>query len=115
MDNLRRLLGIMRMDRVPNARIRELWGVKNGLDERRKSLGLGLFRWITSEVCWVSGETPEFTDKSCSKCATSRSIGRSGKSLIYTVKDKLRKWLWMLGKQGECSVYDSNAWCISRG
>ena len=34
MDNLRRLLGIMRMDRVPNARIRELWGVKNGLDER---------------------------------------------------------------------------------
>ena len=34
MDNLRGLLGIMRMDRVPNARIREFWEVKKGLDER---------------------------------------------------------------------------------
>ena len=33
-DNLRRLLGIMRKGRVPNARIRELCGVKKGLDER---------------------------------------------------------------------------------
>ena len=34
MDNLRGLLGIRRMDRVPNARIRELCGVRKGLDER---------------------------------------------------------------------------------
>ena len=34
MDNLRGLLGINRMDRVPNARIRELCGMKKGLDER---------------------------------------------------------------------------------
>ena len=34
MDNLRGLLGIRRVDRVPNARIRELCGVKKGLDER---------------------------------------------------------------------------------
>ena len=34
MDNLRGLLGIRRMDRVPNARIRELCGVKKGQDER---------------------------------------------------------------------------------
>ena len=34
MDNLRGLLGIRRMDRVPNARIRELCVVKKGLDER---------------------------------------------------------------------------------
>ena len=34
MDNFRGLLGIRRMDRVPNARIRELCGVRNGLDER---------------------------------------------------------------------------------
>ena len=33
-ENLRELLGIRRMDRVPNARIRELCGVKKGLDER---------------------------------------------------------------------------------
>ena len=34
MDKLRGLLGIMRMDRVLNARIRKLCGVKKGLDER---------------------------------------------------------------------------------
>ena len=33
MDNLRELLGIRRMDRVPNARIRELCRVRNGLDD----------------------------------------------------------------------------------
>ena len=34
MDNLRGLLGIRRLHRVPNARIRELWGGKKDLDER---------------------------------------------------------------------------------
>ena len=34
MDNLRGLLGIRRMDKIPNARIRELCRVRNGLDER---------------------------------------------------------------------------------
>ena len=34
MDNLKGLLGIRSMDRVPNARIRELLRVKKGLDER---------------------------------------------------------------------------------
>ena len=34
MDNLRGLLGFRRMDRVPNAWIRELCRVKKGLDER---------------------------------------------------------------------------------
>ena len=34
MDNLRGLLGIRRMDRIPNAPIRELCGVMKGLDER---------------------------------------------------------------------------------
>ena len=32
MDNLRRLLGIRRMDRVPNARIRKLCRVRKDLD-----------------------------------------------------------------------------------
>ena len=43
MDNLRGLLGIGRMDRVPNARIRELCGVKKGLDEETDE---GLLRWF---------------------------------------------------------------------
>ena len=34
MDNLRGLLGIRRMDRVLNARIRKLCRVKKSLDER---------------------------------------------------------------------------------
>ena len=34
MDNIRGLLGIGRMDRVPNAWMRELCRVKKGLDER---------------------------------------------------------------------------------
>ena len=39
----RGLLGIRRMDRVPNARIIELWGVKKGLDER---IDEGVLRWF---------------------------------------------------------------------
>ena len=34
MDNLRGLLGVRRMDRVPNAQIRKLAGVTKGLDGR---------------------------------------------------------------------------------
>ena len=33
MNNIRGLLGIMSMDRVPNAQIRELCGVKKGVDK----------------------------------------------------------------------------------
>ena len=34
MDKIRSLLGIRRMDRVPNARIKELCGIVKGVDER---------------------------------------------------------------------------------
>ena len=34
MDSLRGLLGIRRIDRFPNTRIREMCGLKKGLDER---------------------------------------------------------------------------------
>ena len=34
MDNLRILLSIRRMDRVPNSRVRELCGVRKVLDEK---------------------------------------------------------------------------------
>ena len=43
MDNFRGLLGIMRMDRVPNAQIRELCGVWKGLDERNDK---GVLQWF---------------------------------------------------------------------
>ena len=62
MDNLRLLLGIRRMDRVPNARIREMCGVRKGLDER---IDEGVLRWFghvermerdgnARRVCWYS-------------------------------------------------------------
>ena len=47
MDNLRGLLSIRRVDRVPNARIREFCGGKKGLDERTDegvSGGLTMYR-----------------------------------------------------------------------
>ena len=44
MDNLRGLLGIRRMDsRVPNVWIRQLCGVKKGLDER---IDEGMLQWF---------------------------------------------------------------------
>ena len=47
MNNLRRLLGIRKMDRVPNGGIRVLSGIKKGLDERMDeecSGGLDIWR-----------------------------------------------------------------------
>ena len=43
MDSLKGLLGIRRVDKVPNARIRELCGVTKGVDER---IGEGVLRWF---------------------------------------------------------------------
>ena len=43
MDNLRGLLGIRRMDKVPNARIRQLCGVTEGADEK---IDEGVLRWF---------------------------------------------------------------------
>ena len=43
MGNLRGLLGIRRMDRVPNARIRELCGVTKEVGER---IDEGVLRWF---------------------------------------------------------------------
>ena len=43
MDNLRGLLGIRRIYKTPNSRIRELCGVRKGLDE---SIDEGVLRWF---------------------------------------------------------------------
>ena len=42
-DNLIGLLGIRRMDKIPNARIRELWGLSKSLHER---IDEGFLRWF---------------------------------------------------------------------
>ena len=41
MDNLRELLSIRRMDRIPNAQRRELCDVKKGLNERMMKVSYG--------------------------------------------------------------------------
>ena len=46
MDNLRGLLGIRRMNKVPNAQIRDLCGVTRGVEER---IDEGVLRWF----CYV--------------------------------------------------------------
>ena len=43
MDNLKGLVGIRRMDKVPNAQIRQLCRVKKGVD---KKIDEGVLRWF---------------------------------------------------------------------
>ena len=61
MDNLRGLLSIRKMDRVTNAQIRKLYGVKKGLKERIDEGVLRLFghvergriaKRVYVGVCW---------------------------------------------------------------
>ena len=74
MDNLKGLLSIRRMDRVPNIRTRELCGVKKYLDER---IDEGVLRWF--------GQVERMERDRIAKrvyvgeCAGSRSVGRPRK------------------------------------
>ena len=77
MDNLRGLLGIRRMDRLLNAPIRELYGIKKGVDER---IDEGLLQ------CFDHVERMERNRIAKSfyvgECAGSRSVGRPRDGLI---------------------------------
>ena len=102
MDNLRSVLYTRRMDKIHNARIRELCGVTKRLDER---IDEGVLRWF--------GLVKRMEDDMIAKkvhvgeCACSRSVGRPWKRWIDTVKDCLKKReFWMSSKQGE--------WCMIR-
>ena len=95
MENLRDSIGIRRIDKGPNARIRELFGVTRGLMK-------SLLR------CFSHVERME-NDRIARRvyvgvCVGSRSVGRPRKRGIYTVKDCLKKEIWISGKQGE--------WCM---
>ena len=86
MENLRGLLGIMRTDRVPNAPIRELCGVRKGLDQR---IDKDMLRWF--------GHAERMENERIAKkiyvgeCVSSRSVGRPRKRWIGTVKECLKK------------------------
>ena len=74
MDNLRGLVGIRRMDRVPIAQIKELCGVTKGLDERIDEVVL---RWL-GHVEKMENDRIAKRDY-VGECAGSRSVGRQRK------------------------------------
>ena len=82
----KRLLGIRRRDRVPNAGIRELCGVRNGLDER---INEGVLRWLGH----VEGMERDRIAKRVyvGECVGSCSVGRPRKRMFDTVKECYRK------------------------
>ena len=86
MDNLKGLLGNKRMNRVPNAQVKELCGVTKGVDE---SIDEGVLR------CFGHVERME-KDKIAKRiyvgeCAGNRSVGRPWKRWIDTVMECLKK------------------------
>ena len=86
MDNLRGLLGIRRMDKVPNVQIRKLCRVMKGIDEK---IDEGVIRWF-SHVERM--ENDRITKRVyVGKCAGSRSMGRPWKRWTDAVKDCLKK------------------------
>ena len=82
MDNVRSFLGIRRMDKVPNTRIKELCGVTKGLDEK---VDEGVLRWYGHVERMENDRIAKRVY--VRKCAGSRSIGRPRKRWIDTVKE----------------------------
>ena len=80
------LLGIRRMDRVPNTYIRKLCGVTKRVDERIKE---GVLLWFGH----VERRKRDRIAKRVyvGECAGSQLVGRPRKRSIDTVKDCLRK------------------------
>ena len=83
MDNFRGLLGIRKMDRVPNAWIREMCRMKKGVDER---IDEGVLRWFDHM------ENDKIAKRVyVGECAGSPSVDRLQMRWIDTVKECLRK------------------------
>ena len=93
MDNLRGLLGIRRMDKVPNAQIRQLYRVTKGVDEKSDE---GVLRWF--------GHV-ERMENDNGRC----SLDRPQKSWIDTVKVCLKKRSLDV-RQAWRMVHDRSVW-----
>ena len=99
-NNLRGLLGIRRMNKVLNARIKVLCGMTKGVYEK-----------IDKGVIWWFDDVKRMENYRIAKrmyvveWAGSHLVGWPWKRLIGNMKDlKKKKKVWMSGKQGE--------WCI---
>ena len=104
MDNLRGLLGIRRMDRAPNAWIRQLCGVKKGLDER---IDEGVLRWFDHVKRMERDRIPKRVYGR--ECAGSRSVGRPQKRWTDIVKECLKKRCLDI-RQARRMVQDRSEW-----
>ena len=98
MDNLRNLLGIRTMDKVLNIRIRNLFGVVKGVDER---IYEGVLQWF--------GHMERKEKERIAKrvyvgvCAGSCSLGRLRKRWIDTMKDCLKKRFGCQASKENCA------------
>ena len=93
MDNLRSLLGIMKMDKALNVHIRELCGERNGMDER---INKSILRWF--------GHTEKIENDRMAKSvyvgkrAGNGLVGQPRKSWIDSANDDLKKKKKNLGE-----------------
>ena len=84
MDNLRGLMGIRRMDKVPNARIRKFCGVTKGVNER---IDEGVLRWFSHMKRMEKDSIAKRVY--VGECAGSHSVGRPRKRWIDIMKECL--------------------------
>ena len=80
MDNLRGLLGIRRVDKVPNPRIRQLCGITMGMD---KKIDEGVLRWL--------GHVERMRMTGLLRGSVGECAGRPWKRWIDIMKDCLKK------------------------
>ena len=104
MDDLRGLLGIRRMDIVPNARIRELCGVKKSLDKR---IDESVFRWFVHVEKMERGMIAKRVY--VGEFAGNHSAGRPQKRWLDTVKKGLKK-RGLDARQTSRMVQDKREW-----
>ena len=82
MDNLRGLMGIRRMDKVPNEWIRQLCRVRKGVD---KKINEGVLRWFSHVERMENARIEKRVYVGV--CAGSHSVGRPRKRWIDTMKN----------------------------
>ena len=108
------------MDRVPNARIRELCGEKKGVDER---IDEGVLRCFGHVERMENDRIDNYNRDYVGECAGSRSVGRARKRWTDTVKVCLKKRGLDI-RQAKRMVQDrsewrgfvrGNAWGVARG
>ena len=92
------------MDRVPNALIRELYGVTKGVDER---IDEGVLRWFGQLEGMENNKIAKRVYEG--EGAGSRSVGRPWKRWIDIVKERLKKRGLDVG-QTRRMMEDRNDW-----